>query len=242
MAEYRSSVVGIEDFFGDNGVAARIIRLEMPPNFSFLPGQFVMIATPKVLNKAHPEQYKWASMSIASTPQDKGFIELGMDIGEQEGVRHYVCKHIRMGEEMLVKGPFGRFVVAEHDKDPIFVALGTGITPIMGMIRALLQENRGKRINLFYSMKAPNLYLYRRELEKYEKEFRNFNLVATVTRDFSGWKGRKGRLQEHMQNHDFGNKQNKHFYICGSPKAVIELIEFLKGLGFKEGQIKKEQW
>ena len=242
MPEFKSRVIGINDYFDGNGIAARLVRLKMPLSFSFEAGQFVMIATPKVMNRVRREQYKWASMSIASAPDEKGFIELGMDLGQPEGVRHYVCTRLRLGEEMIVKGPFGRFVLAEHDREPVFIALGTGITPIISMVRKLLGGNAKKQITLFYSIKSTNLYFFRNELEEYSGKFRNFELVTTVTRDYSGWEGRKGRLQEHLQKHDFGSKQKKFFYICGSPKGVIEIIDFLKGLGFKEEQIKKEQW
>ena len=242
IKEYKSRVIEFSDYFTSTGILARTLKLEMPMDFSFLPGQFVMIASPKIRNRVHLEQLRWASMSIASTPLDKGFIELGMDVGEGGGVRHYVCKRLQKEEEMLVRGPFGRFVMQGIEQEPVFIALGTGITPIMSMIRALLKSGEKKAIKLFYSIKNSDFFLFGKELEDYAKKFPNFELFVTVTRDAENWGGQRGRLQEHLENHDFGEKAGKSFFICGSPKGVIEIIDFLKGLGFRAEQIKKEQW
>ena len=242
MPEFKAKATGIDNYVDNGRVAARIVKVETPNGFSFAPGQFVMIAIPGVMNTVVKGQLKWASMSIASTPKDKGFIELGMDDGEPEGVRHYVCSKLKLGEEIMVKGPFGRFVMNGNEQELVFIALGTGITPIMGMVRELLNTGSKKKIVLFYSIKNSNLYLFGKELEELAEKFKNFELITTVTRNDASWKGERGRLQEHFSRFDFGNKQAKTFFICGSPKGVIEIIDALKSLGFKEDQIKKEQW
>ncbi len=242
MAEYKSKILGFETHIDDGGKIARIVKLEMPESFSFEPGQFVMMAAPKIMNRVHPEQHKWASMSIASTPLDKGYIELGMGEGEQGGVRHFVCRHAKVGDELLVKGPFGRFVLSGKEQEIVLVALGTGITPLAGMARTLLRQNSLAPITLFYSIKNSRHYLFGKELEKLASAHPNFSLFVTVTREDNEWKGKKGRLQGHFRSFDFGEKHRKSFFICGSPRAVIEIIEALKGIGVTEEQIKKEQW
>ncbi len=242
MPEFKSRVLELVDFPDKKTVLARTVKLETPKDFPFLPGQFVMITNENVKNRVNPSTLKWASMSIASSPLDKGFIELGAEIGEEGGVKHYICTMLKKGDYMLVKGPFGNFTLQDSDKERVFIALGTGITPLISMVRTLIKKGDKKPIALFYSIKNTGLYLFRKELEEYKKKFPNFKLVTTVTREDSLWKGKRGHVQEHFAGFDFGNKKNKTIYICGSPKAMEEIISSLLSTGFDEKQIRKEQW
>jgi len=240
--EFKSRLLESAEFPDTKNVLARTVKLEAPKDFSFLPGQFVMIANETVKNRFNPSALKWASMSIASSPLDKGIIELGAELGEEGGVKHYICTRLSKGGCMLVKGPFGSFTLQDSNKERVFIALGTGITPLISMIRTLLRKQDRKPMTLFYSIKNSGLYLFRKELEEYEKKFSNFKLVITVTREDPVWKGRRGHVQEHFSSFDFGNKKNKTIYICGSPKAMEEIIKSLVSLSFREEQIRKEQW
>jgi Na+-transporting NADH:ubiquinone oxidoreductase subunit F len=201
-----------------------------------------MIGNDKVKNRNFPDKLKWASMSIASSQLDKGFVELGMDKGEEGGVRDFVCTKLSVGEEMILKGPLGRFVLEDDDKNPILIALGTGITPLMSMIRTLIAKESKKKITLLYSIKNSELFLFGNEIIKLEEENENFESFVTVTREDASWKGLRGRMQNHLKDIDFGDKGKRIVYLCGSPKGVLDIIDTLKEIGFSSEQIKKEQW
>jgi Na+-transporting NADH:ubiquinone oxidoreductase subunit F len=242
MEEFTGKVIEIKDYPSSDPIKARTIKIRVPDTVSFTPGQFVMVANNAVKNKLFPDKLKWASMSVANAPSEKGIIELGMDVGDEGGIRHFVCTQLKVGAEMIVKGPMGTFVFKEEEHEPVLIALGTGITPIMSMVRHALEKWPGGKVDLFYSLKTSEIYLFKDSLEKLAAKHPSFTMNVTVTREDDSWTGLRGRIQQLIKSYDFGDKSKRIFYLCGSPKGVVEIISVIKELGFSDDQIRKEQW
>lgn len=243
MMQFDGTIASITDYSHAGESVAKVFRVDISgvSGFDFVPGQFVMISAGNVPSLTDPTRPKFSSMSICNAPHEKGFIELCIRMPDRPGVSRYLKEHGRVGEKIGLKGPFGAFNLVEGQKSVVFVATGTGIAPIMSMLRHLLYKNFSGKIWFFYGCRSGNDFLYRKELEGYQKKFKNFELYASFSKAMLG--GRMGYIQEVVKNYSFPkNKEGIHAYVCGNPVSVQQQVDTLKGAGFGEKNIHFEKW
>lgn len=216
----------------------KTFRLACPQDFSFLPGQFIMLS--------FPEEKLAKAYSIASSPLKKGTIELTIRIEhypESELPKHLTPRlnHVEPGQELTIKGPYGKFTLDESKANFCFLAAGTGIAPLMSMIRYCLDKQLNKNITLINSDKTPEHIIYKKELAAIKNKIK---LVQTITRpeeSNGNWKGLTGRInKEFLQQH----LSSKHelFYICGPGAMVKQTRQHLQELAIPNEQVHIELW
>jgi ferredoxin-NADP reductase len=216
---------------------AHIIRLELDGQaFSYRSGQAAFLQ-PEGASKPRP-------YSIASAPEETardGLLEFLVGTGASDsGLSPDL---IRPGTLVTVDGPMGSFTFPEHPRERrfVFVAGGTGIAPLRSMLWHTLLAERGGRIGLIYSVRAPEEFAYLREFEQLEAEGR-IDFRRTVTRTASdGWRGRQGRIDSTYLT-DLVHPGGTLCFVCGPAALVAEIPPQLKQLGVGEEQILVEQW
>ncbi|MFH1978422.1 MAG: FAD-binding oxidoreductase [Candidatus Aenigmatarchaeota archaeon] len=239
---YKLPVTKIEEYKEGDKVTFKIITLSNKKNeFSFQTGQFVMISMEDYKRWDKPKEQYWTAMSIASSHLDKDHVEFCMEIKETEGFSKHLGDSLKVGDHLFLKEPMGKFTIKDMKKDMIFVGTGSGVAPVMGMIRTLVKSGYKKNFKLFFGFRYCGDCLYGEELEKYAKELPNFEFVSVCSRDDT-WKGARGHIQEHMESCDFKSPDDTHVYMCGNPKMVMSVKEILQKKGFKKENLFQEQW
>ncbi len=239
--EFKSKILEIKKC-EDEENCFRIIKFEKPEDFSFQSGQFVMIASLDFKMKDNPEKLKWSSFSVASSPHQK-HLELCIRIYETGGLTQHLRDTKKEGDTVLIKGPFGNFTLNKDFKEISFVALGTGIAPMISMIRTLLHEKDERPINLFYGFRNRCCFLYHEELLELQSKHRNFNLNFIPSDPEEDWDVPKGYVQELIEKAEFSIPKNEvDFYMCGPPKALESIKEFLIEKEFSKDRIFYEKW
>src|SRR5215472_10316578 len=106
------------------------------------------------------------SYSIASAPSSDGRIEITVERLPNGEVSPYLTQQVMVGDELEVRGPIGRwFVWRPEEAMPIqLVAGGSGIVPLMAMIRSHASADSTAPFRLLYSVRQPEAILYRDEL------------------------------------------------------------------------------
>lgn len=239
--EWEARIIKVEDFVDDGKTSDRILTLSTPDGFSFEPGQFVMIGHEQVKNTKNPAQLKWGSMSIASSKNQVGSVELVISVGEPIGITFFAANKRKIGETVLCRGPFGVFGIKESYDELVFVAAGTGIAPLMSMIRSKLDAGETKPVTLFFGFKKMDKFLYQKELEQLQKTFSNFRFFYITSREPAP-SGKQGYVQELLKTHAFDKSKNIQFFLCGPPVAITDVRATLKELGFSEKNVHFEQW
>lgn len=223
MKRYTVSILGMKKY--SEGVF--IIRLERPKGFSFESGQFVMV---HVKGVERP-------FSIAFSNKR----ELGLLIKEhEEGVVTSYLAKVKKGEKLKISGPYGTLrLVESNNKEVFFIAAGTGIAPFRCMIFDAVKSNE-KKISLIYGFRDD--FYFEKDFRKLEQKYKNFKVYGCSTGNVPGWRGRKGRVTEHLAD-IIKNSNGKEAYICGSEAMVESCKEILiNSLGFKKEQIRVEEW
>lgn len=201
--------------------------------FPFVPGQFVSF-TEQFEGKAITRAY-----SIASLPDGNRF---ELCVNEVQGGRFspYLFR-MKPGERVPMKGPVGTFTLRDPERDALFVATGTGIAPMRGLVQQALAAGSSAKYQLLFGVRYEHSLLYGDELAALAEAHANFEFAPTLTRPSETWQGRTGRVQQHLDDL-LGDRRDLDIYICGLKEMVNSVREELKARGFDRKQIIVEKY
>lgn len=229
--EFQSEVLAVRQETHD----VRTFRFSVPRDFTFKPGQFIML----FLDVDGKEDSR--AFSISSSPAQKGYIETTKKIGDSG----YSKKLSTMteGNRVKIRGPFGLFILEENEKNIMLLAGGIGVTPFRSMVHYVADKKLPNKITLFYSAKTPEDIAFKKEFEELVKRNRNIKIVYTVTRPEESkqkWSGVVGRIDESMikQHAD----TNGLYYVAGPPAMVDAMVAMVKSMGIPQNRIKIERF
>jgi len=207
--------------------------------FRFTPGQFVSIKHPKPDGKEHTRAY-----SIASSPRSDATFDLCLNRVDEGFLSNWLCD-LEEGATFEFHGPHGLFTLREPREDSVFIATGTGIAPIRGMLHWLFEQperNRGHEFWLVFGTRYEHSIYYRGEFEAIARENPNFHYVPTLSRGGDEWQGRRGYVQDHVREIVSG-RSGMQAYICGLHQMVNANRELLKNeIGWDRKQIVFERY
>ncbi len=209
-------------------------QVEKREEFVFVPGQNLVLSIPGVIDDSG--RIIKRVFSIASCPTDE-HIELCIAINPPPSFSSTIAT-LSQNSKVIIEGPFGQFVLASVKKKVTFIAAGTGIAPLMSMIRAFAKENLKSNRELFFGIRSSEDFLYKKELEEYQKSH-GLRLIIAASRD-GAWQGLQGHITQFLPSLLENNGQE--VYVCGPPEMVRETLNVLALQGFLPHQIKKEQW
>jgi ferredoxin-NADP reductase len=175
------------------------------------------------------------SYSIASAPRDRLAITVER-LGDGE-VSPYLVDEVREGDRFEVRGPIGGYFVWEDDGRPLLlVAGGSGVVPLMAMIRS---ASGSTPIRLLYSSRTIEDVIYREELERSPAE-----IFHTLTREQPpGWTGYSRRLDDELLREVvWPASEQPHVFVCGSTRFVDAAADGLVRLGYGPKSIKTERF
>ena len=215
---------------------ARIVRIDLGGEaFSYRAGQAVLIAA-----QGHEKRRPYSIADAPEYAQRDDCIELlvGVDADGHAG------PHLGLEPGALVdiEGPLGRFTFPEQPSERrfLFIAGGTGISPLRAMLRHALTIPH-EEIGLLFSARTPDEFAYEQELRALATAQR-IELKLTVTRDVSDrWEGNRGRFSASDLVPLVHGRETLCF-VCGPPALVQEIPQILGELGVAKERIRTEEW
>jgi ferredoxin-NADP reductase len=185
------------------------------------------------------------SYSIASPPEEQ-LLTLTVERVEDGEVSSYLLDELRVGDALEFRGPIGRhFIWRQSLGGPIcLVAGGTGITPLMAMLRHRKKSRAHTPASLIYSARSLAEIVYRDQLDTMARDDIDLRLVYALTREYPGdWNGHRGRINEALlAENSFSREQNPTFFICGPAGFVEGISSMLVKFGFDSFAIKTERF
>ncbi len=226
---------------------AKAIRVNLDGKpFNFQPGQFVMMEldlekTGKFKVKEDKKRIQKRPFSMSSTPVQQGYLEVTVKTTENAFVSDYLVNHLQQGELIAVTGPFGKFYFDEKNAKPnlMLIGAGSGVSPLMSILRHVHQKKLQIRTHIIYSNKTENEILWRKEIESLSNSSSQFSHEFTLTRE--NWKGTTGRVNKDIIKNSGLQLQQTDFYLCGPPEFVKTVEKILiEELAVPKENIKKE--
>jgi len=219
----------------------KTFTLEIPRsiNFKFLPGQYVEVSFYDNPNGRPIDE--WKGYSISSSPVEEKYLDITV---LNRGPFSRKMHDLQTGSFLRVKGPYGNFVFDGSLKEnPVFIAGGVGIAPIMSMMRYIVDKKLSYLTSLIYSSKSIKDILFYEDLKKIESEHGYVKCTYVLTQpDESKWSGRTGRINEEMIVENIENNLNNIYYVCGPYEMMLMVSYILQKLGIKNSNIKTDLW
>ena len=183
------------------------------------------------------------SYSIASAP-DGTRLELTVELVDDGEVSPYLTEELSAGDRIELRGPVGGYFVWEPAQGGplLLVAGGSGVAPLMAMIRARDAVGSDAETRLLVSSRGWDDVIYRDELERRAGD--RLAVVHTLTRSQpSDWTGYARRVDaEMLAEVGPGPGARPLVYVCGPTPFVETVAEALVGLGHEPQAIKTERF
>lgn len=216
--------------------------------FDFEPGQFVTLDLP-----IHEQKNKrWRSYSIASAPSGTNTFELVIVLNEAGAGTPWLWEHVRVGTELLLRGPQGKFTLpAELDKPLYLICTGTGIAPFRSMVHHLHSTGQSHQpIYLIFGCRKFNDTLYGAELRALQDAMPGFKYLPTYSREpadnhllqRTGYVHNvyeellAGQQKQYMAGGGTGLAPAR-FFLCGWKNMIDEARQRLTAIGYDKKDI-----
>lgn len=208
--------------------SAVTVVLEDGEPFVFRPGQFFTLVTDLGLRR--PYSASWMP----------GSSRLELTVKHVEGGQFstHVHRDLAVGDRLFVRGPSGSFHV-DPGHEVVLIAAGSGVTPMMSMIRTLLAESSGHRIALLYSNRSAEETIFATELDRLAREHPDRLSVTHVLTS------RDGRLDVPGVRRwvtGLGASSGARFYLCVPEPLMATARQALAELGIPDGQVLAERY
>ena len=185
------------------------------------------------------------SYSIASAPDDARLAITVESLPDGE-VSSYLVGELRVGDKLELRGPIGGYFVWDPDRTgPLFlVAGGSGVVPLMSMIRERHAIGATVPTKLLFSSRARDDVIYRDELEQLASAGDGFEVIHTLTRmQPDGWTGYARRVDTQMLSEvAWPASEMPASFVCGPTPFVEAVASALVSLGHPAPAIKTERF
>ena len=216
------------------------LALEVPDWDGHLPGQHVDVRL-----TAEDGYRAERAYSIASSP-DGGRIELAVERLEDGEVSPYLAGELRPGDQLELRGPVGGYFVWEPGRGGplLLVAGGSGVAPLMAMVRYRAATGREVPARLLYSSRTEEDVIFREELERLADAGDGLTVTHALTRaQPPGWAGYARRIDAVMLE-EVGWRPGERplIYVCGPTRLVEAVAGDLVALGQDPVRVKTERF
>ena len=225
----------------DETASARTITLAVRDWPGHVAGQHVDVRL------TAPDGYSSArSYSIASAPSGDGRVEITVERLANGEVSPYLTQELMVSDELELRGPIGRwFVWDANQTEPIqLVAGGSGIVPLMSMIRSRASAGSTAPFRLLYSVREPAAVFYRDELQALSNQDKSVTVSYAYTRVApKNWARPPGRIDcELITSEAWPTSAGPTMYVCGPTSFVETATEFLIAAGHDRAKIRTERF
>ena len=222
---------------------AKSLILDLPDWTTHLAGQHVDVRL-----TADDGYQAQRSYSIASPPEDK-YLMLTVERIDDGEVSPYLTDVLQVGDQVELRGPIGGYFVWDarngNNGEPLFLAAGgSGIAPLMAMIRHRARSDVKVPTKLLYSSRSYEEVIYREELDRLSANDPSLLVIHTLTRrQPQNWAGYGRRIDLAMLSETAWKPEEKPLvYTCG-PTALVEAVaDHLLELGYDPEHIKTERF
>ena len=225
--------------------------------FQYQAGQYLTLKF--VLNGTEVRR----AYSICTSPLDKA---LAINVKRVSGglVSNHINDQLKAGDVVEVMVPEGNFKIdfqPNASRDLYFLAAGSGITPIISIIRTALEEEPKSQCYLLYGNKNEDSVIFADELKMIEEKYQGqFFLKETLSKpkrtkqgglaglfskgkeSWTGWKGRIDGKKIDQFLDEYASQNEAHYFVCGPGAMIDTLIDHLENKGIDNKHLHKEHF
>ncbi|MFF5289989.1 ferredoxin--NADP reductase [Paractinoplanes globisporus] len=208
---------------------AHSLVLTVPPGlteeFTYRPGQYLTVKVGDVAR----------CYSLSSSPHTDTDLKITVKRVRDGHASNWICDHVRPGATLDLLPPAGEFTPASLDDDLLLLAGGSGITPVMGIIKSVLAHGRG-RLALVYANRDEHSVIFAAELAALQRAHPG-RLTVTHWLD-----SERGAPDEAGLATILSQDTDKEAYVCGPEPFVVMSRKALRKAGVPEERVRVERF
>ncbi|MBV6303839.1 phenylacetate-CoA oxygenase/reductase subunit PaaK [Candidimonas humi] len=224
---------------------AVVVTFDVPDDlhgtFAFRPGQYLTLRT-----QVDGEELR-RSYSICAAPHDRE-LRVAIKRLNDGAFSSWANEHLAAGQTLEVMPPDGHFTVdfsLQQSRGYAAFAVGSGITPILSLVKTALDTEPGSRFTLFYGNRASSAVLFREEIEDLKNRYMDrLSLVYIMSRETQDIELFNGRLDgakvERLLASWLSPDDIDMAFICGPQDMIESVNQALQDAGLDKSQIKFE--
>lgn len=228
IEEYQAEVERITILTHDiRGVQLRLVE---PTTIAFKAGQYVDLLVPGTT--------EWRSYSMANQPSRRGDIELMIKLMPSGLFSSYVVDRLKVGECLTLQGPYGNFHLRDTGKPALFIAGGSGMGPILALLRDMAERKDTRPVAYFYGARARRDLFHLDELQEFTQRLPQFRFIPALSEPLpqDEWTGEVGLITEVVQR-QVPHLAGMEAYLCGPTAMIDAAIAFLTKGGMNQNDI-----
>ncbi|MEM9897649.1 MAG: ferredoxin--NADP reductase [Bacteroidota bacterium] len=253
---YPLEVAAVKQETADTSSITFSIPTELEKTFQYKAGQYLTLKF-DISGKEERRAY-----SMSSSPFQEG-ITVSVKRVQGGKVSNHILDQVKVGNTVEVMPPDGRFVVTPDPavkKTYYLIGAGSGITPLMSMIRTILEDEPKSNIYLFYGNRNRESIIFHDDLKSMQERYAGqiqvvhilsqpkkkkaggmFGMFKKAKTDWEGYTGRiTAELVQKLLLEYTPHCNNVHYYICGPGTMIQSLEAFLQGQGVDKKYIHRE--
>jgi ferredoxin-NADP reductase len=183
------------------------------------------------------------SYSICSSAARSGYVEITTKRVRQGCVSVFLNDRASVGMTVEANGPLGHFCLDEcKHQSVVLLAAGSGITPLMAMLRYMDDLCLETTATLLYCVRTSTDIIFESELEDLRSRLKNFQYHVLLSQPHAEWSGPRGHVSREFIENAVTDIGLRDFFLCGPPAFMDASRTILIGLGVKPGRIMQESF
>ena len=213
---------------------------ELKPNYTFIAGQYVNLRLTldgKEIRRAY---------SICSSPES-GELRIAVKAVKNGAFSQFANTKLKVGDVLEVGKPEGKFTFepqADRQKNYAAFAAGSGITPVISILKSVLKSEPQSSFVLVYGNKSPKETIFHQELYDLHLKYTGRLFVHYVYSQAKADGALFGRIDKSAVNFVLNNKHKElefdKFYLCGPEEMINTVSKVLREHNIKDSAIKFE--
>jgi ferredoxin-NADP reductase len=183
------------------------------------------------------------SYTISSSSVRENYVEITPKRIENGCVSVFLNERAKPGLAVEASGPYGRFYFDEIlHKSIVLIAAGSGITPMISMLRYIDDLQLATPATLLYCVRTGAEIIFENELVRLSGSLPNFKYEVCLSRPDPTWKGRSGRLSAEFVTQNVTDLDSHTFFLCGPKGFMDNAHQILSTLGVNQDRVLQESF
>ena len=190
-----------------------------------------------------PETDITRSYSPANTANNQGELEFLIRVLEDGKFSNFLKQDAKVGQSLNVTGPSGIFgLVADGFTPRYFVAGGTGLAPILSMVRFMHEWGEPQPCTIYFGSTFEEEVFYMDELKALAAKMDNLTVKVCVWKATDSWEGEKGSVVDILKADLKKASTKPDLYLCGPPGMVDATYSVCEEVGISKEKIYLEKF
>ena len=207
-------------------------------------GQFITIII-EINGKKERRSY-----SMSSSPREAS-LSITVKRVANGLVSNYLCDHLKVGDAVEVMEPMGHFCVepdAENARNISLFGGGSGITPLLSMIKTILPVEKYSKIFLVYGSRSESEIIFKKQLDSLEQQYvGQLKVIHVLTQPSYTWAGYKTRINQastaiFLKQDIAVSIADAEYYLCGPEGMMDQVTNTLNLFNVPSENIHKEHF